>query len=173
MGRRAIFITDMIHDFVHPEGALYIGPTVHPIVPRIKALAGEVRDEGGLVVYLCDAHQPEDREFERFPPHAVQGTPGARIVDELAPRPGDVVIAKTRYSAFFNTALDEILSREEVDEVVFTGVCTSICVMETLGDWANRDGRAVVYGDAVADFDAAAHEFALKRMETLFGADVR
>jgi len=173
MGRRAILITDMIHDFVHPEGALYIGETVHPIVPRIEALAQEVRDGGGLVVYLCDAHHPEDREFERFPPHAVKGTPGARIVVSLEPQPGDVVIAKTRYSAFFNTDLAEILRREEVDEIIFTGVCTSICVMETLGDWANRDGRAVVYRDAVADFDPASHDFALQRMETLFGADVR
>ncbi len=169
MGRRAILITDMIHDFVNPEGALYIGETVHPIVPRIEALAREVRDEGGLVVYLCDAHHPEDREFERFPPHAVKGTPGARIVDALAPQPDDIVIEKTRYSAFHDTDL----RREGVDEIIFTGVCTSICVMETLGDWANRDGRAVVFRDAVADFDPAAHDFSLKRMETLFGADVR
>jgi len=173
MGRRAILITDMINDFVNPEGALYIGETVHPIVPRIEALAREVRDEGGLVVYLCDAHAPDDREFERFPPHAVRGTPGVRIVDALAPLPGDVVIEKTRYSAFHETDLDEVLRREGVEEIIFTGVCTSICVMETLGDWANRDGRAVVYRDAVADFDPADHEFALKRMETLFGADVR
>jgi nicotinamidase/pyrazinamidase len=173
MAPRALLIIDMIHDFVHPEGALYVGPTVHPIVPRIEALARQVRDEGGLVVYLADAHEPDDREFLRFPPHAVKNTPGARIVPELPPQPGDRVIPKTRYSAFYGTDLAEILEQEGIDEVVCCGVCTSICVMETVGDLANRDVPTVVVREAVADFDPMAHEYALKRMESLFGAKVR
>jgi nicotinamidase-related amidase len=173
MARRALLIIDMIHDFIHPDGALYIGPDAAPLVPRIVALADEMRAEGALIVYLGDAHDPDDREFERFPPHAVKGTPGARIVDGLTPRPGDPVIDKTRYSAFHGTDLDQVLEREGIDQAVCCGVCTSICVMETVGDLANRDIPTVVVRDAVADFDPAAHQFALKRMESLFGAEIR
>ncbi len=173
MARRALLIIDMIHDFIHPDGALYIGPGAAPLVPRIKALAEEMRAEGALIVYLSDAHEPDDREFLRFPPHAVKGTPGARIVPELTPQLGDPVIDKTRYSAFYGTDLEGTLEQAVIDEAVCCGVCTSICVMETVGDLADRDIPTVVIREAVADFDPKAHDFALKRMESLFGARIR
>ena len=52
------------------------------------------------------------------------------------------------------------------------GVCTSICVMETVSDLRDRDFDVVVHKDAVADFDPEAHEWALQRMEKILGAKV-
>ena len=59
--------------------------------------------------------------------------------------PGDYRVDKTRYSAFAGTNLDEILQREQVERVEVVGVCTSICVMETVKELFDRDIPALVY----------------------------
>jgi len=81
-------------------------------------------------------------------------------------------VEKTRYSAFFNTNLDELLRKAAPQEVWVTGVCTSICVMDTVGDLRNRDYPVVVPAGAVADFDPQFHQFALQRMERVYGARI-
>ena len=70
---------------------------------------------GRVVIFVCDAHAPDDREFRYFPAHAVKGSWGARIIPELTPAPGDYQVEKTRYSAFAHTNLDDILKQEQVD----------------------------------------------------------
>jgi nicotinamidase/pyrazinamidase len=57
-----------------------------------------------------------------------------------------------------------------VEEVFLVGVCTSICVMETVAGLRNRDYPTFVFRKGVADFDQEAHNFALKRMEKILGA---
>ncbi|MDE3102865.1 MAG: cysteine hydrolase, partial [Chloroflexota bacterium] len=103
---RALVVVDMIHDFVHEGGALYCGPSMALVVPVIQRELERARAAREPVVYLTDAHLPDDAEFRMFPPHALVGTPGAEIVPELAPSAGDVVVPKRRYSGFFGTDLD-------------------------------------------------------------------
>ena len=79
-------------------------------------------------------------------------------------QPEDYRVDKTRYSAFAGTNLDKVLQREQVERVEVVGVCTSICVMETVKELFDRDIPALVYRDGVADFDPEAHAFALKHM---------
>jgi len=108
-----------------------------------------------------------------FPSHCVIGTKGAQIIDELPVEDNDVIIKKTRYSAFFKTELDDILKKKALTEVHVVGVCTSICVMDTVGDLRNRDYKVVVYRQGVADFDQKAHQFSLERMKKIYGAEIR
>ena len=56
------------------------------------------------------------------------------LVDKLAPQPGDIVIEKPRYSAFYNTALDSILRARGIRNLVFCGIATNVCVESTLRD---------------------------------------
>ena len=94
--KRALVVVDMIEDFAHDGGALYCGPSMARIVPVIQREIERSRAAGEPVVHLTDSHLPDDAEFEMFPPHAIVGTNGARIVAELAPAAGDVVIPKRR-----------------------------------------------------------------------------
>jgi nicotinamidase-related amidase len=172
MGKTALIVADMLYDFIHPEGSLYIGPTGRDIIPAVARHLEETRSQGGMVIFVCDAHAPDDREFKYFPPHAVKGSRGAEIIPELPVLPGDYRLDKTRYSCFINTALEDLLRREKVQEVAVVGVCTSICVMETVKELFDRDIPALVYRDGVADFDPEAHSFALKHIQRVFGARV-
>ena len=172
MGRTALIVADMLRDFIDPDGSLYIGQSGREIIPFIQRRAQEIREQGGVVIFVCDAHAPDDREFRYFAPHAVKGTPGAQIIPELPLQPGDIRVEKTRYSCFNRTDLEEILKREGVDRVEVTGVCTSICVMETAKELFDRDIPYVIHRQGVADFDPGAHEFALKHMKRVLGAQV-
>jgi nicotinamidase/pyrazinamidase len=171
MAKRALIIVDMLNDFVRPDGALYCGPTIDPIVTPIKERLEFMRQSNdAVVIYLCDAHDENDKEFDRFPKHAVKGTEGAEIVSELAPGKRDYVQFKTRYSGFYGTDLDVILKSEGVTSADVVGCCTSICVMDTVGGLANRDIEVIIPKNQVADFDQGAHVAALARMEALYGA---
>ena len=170
--KTALIVTDMLRDFIDPAGALYIGPQGREIIPFIAQRLAAVRQAGGVVVYVCDAHAPGDREFRLFPPHAVKGTPGAEIIPELTPEPGDYRVEKVSYNCFVKTDLEDILRREQVSLVEVVGVCTSICVLETARGLFERDIPCRVYQDGVADFDPEAHAFALKYMKRILGVEV-
>ena len=170
--KRALVVVDMIEDFVHPDGALYRGPSMQRIVPVIQSELARARREGELVVYLTDNHLADDREFEVFPPHAIVGTRGAEIVPEVAPRPGDLVIPKRRYSGFFGTDLDITLRERGVDALRLVGDCTNICVLYTAADARNLGYAVEVLAEGVTSFDEEAHRDALRELEKTLGAKV-
>ena len=169
---QALLVIDMLEDFIRPDGALSVGPAGEKIVPAIARRLEEARQAGRPVVYIADRHLPSDPEFEMFPPHCVAGTQGSDIVSQLEPRPGERVIPKRRYSAFYGTDLDLTLREMEVRELVLTGVCTNICVLYTAADARNRAYRVTVPADTVASFDEGAHRWALEQMEKVLGVSV-
>ena len=172
MGKTALIVADMLNDFLDPGGSLYVGAQAREIIPFVAQKIAEFRAQGGVVIFVGDAHAPDDREFRYFPAHAVQGSWGAGIIPELTPAPGDYRVDKTRHSAFDRTNLDEILKQEQVEEVQVVGVMTSICVMETVKDLSHRELPGLVYRRGVADSDPEAHAAALKQKQRDLGAKV-
>jgi len=172
MSKKALIIVDMLNDFVDEKGALYCGDTARLIIPFIQERLKSYRNRKDLVIYLQDSHDEDDKEFEKFPKHSVAGTWGCEVISELSPQAGEKVIPKKRYSGFYGTDLENVLKSAGIDDVEVVGVCTSICVMDTVGGLANRDYKITVPVKGVADFDTAFHEFAIKRMKQLYGAGV-
>ena len=172
MSKKALIVSDMLNDFIDENGALYCGESVHAIVPFIRERIDRYRRQGAAVIYLRDTHDAHDKEFEKFPPHCVAGTWGSEVISELAPLAGEPVVNKKRYSGFYGTDLEKILLEKEISAVEVVGVCTSICVMDTVAGLANRDYPISVPVKGVADFDAEFHEFALKRMAQVYGARI-
>ncbi|NNF98352.1 MAG: cysteine hydrolase [Desulfobacteraceae bacterium] len=172
MCKKLLIIVDMLNDFIDENGALYCGETAGAIVPFVKSRLETFRKVDDPVVYLTDAHDENDLEFEKFPRHCVAGTWGSQIIDELTPRANETIVLKKRYSGFFGTGLESILEQADPNEVEVVGVCTSICVMDTVGGLANRDYTIKVPVRGVADFDQDFHGFALKRMAQLYGAQI-
>ncbi len=172
MSRKALVVIDMLRDFIDADGKLSIGPAAAGVVGAIASRVAQARAEGWPVIYICDRHAEDDLEFAMFPPHCVAGTPGADVVEALRPGPRDKVIPKRRYSAFFQTDLDLTLRELGIGEIVLVGVCTNICVLYTAADARMLGYRVTVPRDCVASFDPAAHEFALKEMESTLGVSV-
>src|SRR6056297_2104194 len=138
--KKMLVIVDMINDFAHENGALYF-PEAGNIIPNIKDRLEEARENDEIIIFLCDSHEPDDKEFERFPEHAVENTWGNNIIDDLKVTKNVPyhVIGKQRYSGFYGTGLDSLVRIYRPCNVTVVGVCTSICVMDTVGGFANRD----------------------------------
>ena len=172
MPQKALIIVDMLNDFIDEKGALYCGAQARAIISFIRDRLATFRKNGDLVIFLQDSHDENDLEFTKFPKHCITDTWGSEIIHELAPVPGEKIVAKKRYSGFYGTDLEKILQNANIKEVEVIGVCTSICVMDTVGGLANRDYNVSVPVKGVADFDQQMHEFSLKRMKQLYGARV-
>ncbi|MFH1552245.1 MAG: isochorismatase family cysteine hydrolase [Candidatus Omnitrophota bacterium] len=169
---KVLIVVDMLKDFMEKQGALYCGDESRKIIPFIKEKIKERRASGGKVIYICDTHDAGDKEFSMYDPHAVKGSEGAQIIDELKPGQFDIVLEKKTLRPFYQTDLDGILRELDPEEVGVVGVCTSICVMEAVGGLRVRGYKTVVYSSGVADFDMTSHESALKRMEKTFKARI-
>ena len=111
------------------------------------------------------------RYFRRStaPAGLVRDSWDAAVVEELQPTSDEVVLDKTRYSAFYDTDLEERLSAEGVDSLIVCGVTTNICVESTVRDAFFRDIRPIVPEDATAAVTPELHEGALEDFRYGFG----
>lgn len=165
----ALLVVDMLVGFLEPGRALYCGDGAREIIPNVKRLVEDEQARGSTVFFICDTHDPDDLEFEMFPSHCLKGTEEAELIPELSGYEG-VKVPKRRYSAFFETDLEQELVELRPDKVIVCGVCTDICVMHTAADARNRDYDVEVPTDCVATFDSEAHRYALDHMEKILGA---
>ena len=173
MGKEALLIIDMLNDFVLPGAPLEV-PDTRKAVPAIKEELRKARAAGNPVIYVCDTHAPDDKEFSKFgwPAHAVKGTKGAEVADDLRPGKDDIVIPKTTYSGFFGTKLDETLKRLGVGSLRLTGCVTHICILFTASDAVLRDYRVTVVREGVAGLAKEDHDAALRIMQSVMGVKV-
>jgi nicotinamidase/pyrazinamidase len=145
---RALVIVDFQNDFT-PGGALAVEQG-DAIAPRIDALARS--GDFDLVVATRDWHPPDHGSFAAqggpWPPHCVQGTPGAELHPALDRALVDVVVDKGQdpdtegYSGFEATDLERLLRERGIDHVTVVGLATDYCVKNTALD-ALRHGFGV------------------------------
>ncbi len=166
---RAVIVSDMLRGFLEEGHPLYCGAEARNIISNVQRLLQRELQQGSKVFYLCDRHRADDPEFRMFPPHCIEGTKEAELIPELLPYPGEV-IAKTTFSAFYNTILDKRLKGIKPETIVVCGVTTHICVLQAVIDARNRGYDVEVPVDCVASFDRRAHLFALDYMERVLGA---
>lgn len=171
IGYKALLVIDMLNDFVL-DGAPLKVPKIERIIDPIKREMEKARSEGYPVIYLCDSHDKEDREFEMFPPHAIRNTEGSKIIEELKPQGNDIIVRKSSFSGFFNTDLDEILKKLSVKKLIVTGDVTNICVYYTVAGAVMRGYRVDVVKDAVIGLNKRDHRFALDQMRNVLKVNI-
>ena len=92
------------------------------------------------------------------------------LIDAIQPRPGDIVVPKTRYSGFFNSTLDSTLRAHGVRNLMFTGIATNVCVESTLRDAFHLEYFSVMLHDATHELGGGAIQQAtVYNVETFFG----
>jgi nicotinamidase-related amidase len=153
--RAALLIIDMQNDFVLDGGLLRVAQG-KAVIPNIKELLGQFRSRHLPVFHILRIHRRDGSDVEinrqelfRNHPFAVEGSPGASVVDELSPLPGEYVIPKIRMSAFIGTELDLMLRTLGVTEIVVTGIQTPNCIRTTVFDAVAHNYPVTVIEDAV------------------------
>jgi ureidoacrylate peracid hydrolase len=173
----AIMCVDMQNANATEEGKFgaQVAP-VRAIIPKIQSLLAAARSRGVLVTYAeyiqCNRDGvnlfdgPELWSSRDHPSVYLirEGTWEARTIDELAPRPGDVLFLKSRGSAFWETPLTSILNARHIRSLILTGTATSGCVFATWLDARERGFYPVLVTDAVAEPGGSRHQIALDWM---------
>jgi len=168
----ALAIVDMLVDFIRDNGALPV-PAAKKIIPNIQKLLAFARKNGWKIFFIADNHLENDKEFEIWGRHSVKGTVGSQVIEELTPEPGELIIPKTRYSAFYNTQLDAVLHQNKIESLIITGTLTDICVLYTAADARNRDLDVIIVSDATASLSKKRHNWALEHAKTVLNVKIK
>lgn len=162
--RQALLVIDMLNDFVREKAPLEV-PGSREIIFNIKREIEKARQNEMPVIYLCDAHKPDDPEFKIWPPHCIEGTEGAEVIEELKPDKDDFIVKKVSYSGFYNTKLEELLKSLGVQKLFLTGIVTNICVLYTGVDALMRGFEVEIIEDCVAGLNNDDHKFAIRQLK--------
>ena len=170
MERYAVLVIDMLNDFI--KGNLKCDRAVK-IIPNIKKLLDTAHKRNIPCIYVNDAHLPEiDKEFDLWGPHAIIGTWGAEVIDELKPQPSDYIIQKRRYSGFYQTSLELLLRELKIETLIITGILTDICVKHTAYDAYLLGYKIVIPVECVEALNDEAQRWSLEYMKTCYRANI-
>lgn len=172
-------------DFMLPGGKLYV-PGAEKLLPNIRRLTDAARQGRVFLVSHGCYHTKDDPEFAIFPPHCVQGTPGANLVPEAltekvvtvpnqaASLPPDlsryqqILLEKQTLNIFESRHADELVERlgPNVEFVVF-GVVTEFCVRFAAKGLLERGRRVSVVQDAIETLNSEDGKRAAAELQAL------
>jgi len=166
--RSALILVDMQNDFCHPDG--FYGrqgrdvSALSAAIAPCRNLLARARAEGVAVVFTRLVEDPGKGPMEAR--HAlmprrwvtegrrlVPGTWGAEVVEELAPRPGEIVIDKPGYSAFAQTGLEPLLRARGIRTLLIAGVVSYACVLATAFSAFDSDFDVILVQDAAGSWN--------------------
>ena len=156
----ALLVIDMQKFFLDPESPTFTQGGL-PIIPNIVKLITQFRQAGRPVIYTHHVHHPEKIDTGImgwwWDGMCVEGSPESKTHNSLAPLPGEKIIYKHRYSAFYNTDLETVLRCLKIEDLVITGIMTNMCCESTARDAYYRDYRVFFMADATGSVTEEMH----------------
>ncbi len=149
---KALLIVDMLNDFINPKGKLFF-ERAQDVVDPIVTIRKACKDAGIPVIYNCDAHPEDSKEFEAWPPHCIAGTWGAQIIDELEPAPDDHIVLKDSLDFFSADKAIELINTLGVTQLIMVGTATEYCVLHAALSARERGLEVQVVEEAIAGVD--------------------
>jgi len=156
----ALLVVDMQRFFMD-AGSPTFTPGGPAIISTLKRLIAAFRDAERPVLFTQHVHHPDDLDSGImgwwWQGKCLEGTEASEIHHELAPLPGEKVVIKHRYSAFYNTDLETVLRCLRVEDLVVAGIMTNLCCESTARDAYYRDHRVFVPADGTATINEDMH----------------
>lgn len=161
--KEALLVIDLQNDILHEAGrrsslGVWKYAQEHNTIGNIaKAIElAEARDIPIIYVKVVRRHGcpsiPDRGRFQKNKqnPAFEEGTWGAEFVPELKIRPGDTVVTKSRFSAFYGTDLNMLLTGLEISTLIICGVSPHACINATIVDAVDRDYNVIALKDCMA-----------------------
>ena len=160
---KLLVVVDMVNGFIK-EGKMS-DKDINHITPRIKSLVESFLSDEEGVAFIKDTHEVNSTEFKKYPPHCLKGTSESELISELSSyEQKSLSYEKNSTSTIFaKNFMRDIERMESLKEVIITGCCTDICVMNlaiplvNYFDEENRDVRVLVPQNAVETFNSNIH----------------
>ncbi|MDO9528092.1 MAG: isochorismatase family protein [Syntrophales bacterium] len=146
----------------------YFRTMVEPIMKNLLALIETGREKGVKIFFTRHGHFQPDKDggmLGKWWGDLIEyGSPEWELLGELNPSEKEPVIDKNRYSAFFNTDLDDRLRGLGIEDLIICGVMTNCCCETTARDAFVRDYRVFFAADATATANRELHLASLKNL---------
>jgi nicotinamidase-related amidase len=178
--RTAVIAVHMQHDVVSADGAFgdffASQAAERDVVGQIATLLDAARAAGATAVYTRVAWQPGYADLVANSPLLgmvaqtqclAEGSEKAKIVAQLTPQDGDVVVTHQRVGGFTASQLDTILRARGIDTVLFVGVATNASVEGTARQASDLGYRTMIVADACSAADPGAHDASIASLGLL------
>jgi len=138
------------------------------VVARARQLADAMRAKGAPIVWvrvlLNELNLPPADAPSRAPGAPPAPAEASEIVPETGIQPGDIVVAKRQWGAFYGTDLELQLRRRGIATIVIGGIATNFGVESTARAAFDRGFGLVFAEDATASLDAEMHQFCFTKI---------
>jgi len=154
MTRNCLIVIDMQNDFLDRLG----DDSRAELILNTNQLIDLFRASDCPVIWIQQLLSPDLSDApllmrDRRISVVIDGTSGAEIHSDLSRHDEDTVVTKKRYSAFFGTNLEQVLSDLAPKQVTLAGINTHACVRTTAIDAYQRDFRVLLASDCLATHD--------------------
>ncbi|RDK10338.1 N-carbamoylsarcosine amidohydrolase [Cupriavidus lacunae] len=161
-GPFGLLIVDFVNGFADPQ--VFGGGNIREAIANTVPLLSVARREGWAIAHSRIVYADDGADHNVFSmkvPNMLslkEHEPNSAIVEELAPRAGELVVRKTVPSAFFGTSLAAWLIQRGVRTLLVAGAVTSGCVRASVVDAMQYGFRPLVLSDCVGDRALGPHE---------------
>jgi ureidoacrylate peracid hydrolase len=177
--KTALLVIDMQNAFVAPGAPVEV-PAAREIVPAINRLAAELRRRGVTVIWVLHENAKDGSDWDGFfgafvadrPKAAAALTAGSelqKLFPGLETEPGDLRVAKNRYSAFIRSDFEKKLQQRGIDTLLIAGTKTNVCCECTARDAMMLDYKVVMLSDCTAALSDDEHRATLENVIQQFG----
>ena len=157
----ALILIDLEHSIVSSAA-----PQSANVIKNAVLLSKALRSAGGTIIFTHVLTTEMLNQKVDSPPPKNSDPPAnaSELVPELDRQPGDIVVSKRQWGAFYGTDLEQQLRRRGIQTIIMGGIATNMGVESTARDAFDRGYELVFAEDAMAGISPAAEEFAVKTM---------
>jgi nicotinamidase-related amidase len=170
----ALLVIDLQQEFFTDDAGECV-EEMRLILPRVAKILTRARDLGIRVIHTRESYHADMGDVHAYRQSlgyvgkpgplgrlCILGEPGHEFIDEVQPLPGEAVIDKASFGAFYNTRLDDLLRSGPIDHLIICGVTTQCCVHSTLREAVDRGYWCLTVADCCAASEPEMHDAALK-----------
>jgi nicotinamidase-related amidase len=175
--KTAVLFFDTLSGGLHPqneEAARALAAS--GFIERLQQVEQSCRKAGIAVFYTLPEHRQDGRDWGNDavignPPHRnkfrgtnYKGSAHAVIIPEIEPQPGDYVITKHRWNAFFQTSLELSLRTAGIDTIILAGTVTNIGIASTAYGARDHDFSLIILRDGCRAGDPTVNDFFMDKI---------
>jgi nicotinamidase-related amidase len=163
----ALILIDMINAVAKGNGPPYnVPPNRQGVIDNFVRLVAHCREVGTPIIYITTYRRADNSDAPKTVADVgggggaamLAGTAAVEVIDELAPRDGDYIVVKPRFSAYYGTNMEGILKSLGTETILVGGISTQRSVEGTARDAKNRDTQCVVVSDCCTAGEEDVHQ---------------
>ena len=168
--RLALLLVDVNRSFFDTDGPFHYPGALDNLGP-LHQLLEAARDGKRLIVHAREAHRKGLLDYERpkLPEHSYLGDRDQEPYPGFEERPGEIVIHKRRFSAFFATDLALLFQEQGTERVIIAGVKTNVCIRASVQDAFAYGFRPTIARGSVSSNRPHLHEASLEDIQRYIG----